>query len=210
MSLDPQIRTASKTDNFSRKLIANLFTAQGSRPAHLGQVDVTTLSPFQRGLLVMLGLVTQFIEAYKLEPVLVQTLAQETLSLEQADPWLDLAAGSNVLSRRVLLVGKQSTTPYLFGEALIATDRLDDNVRQDLEVPGSALGRILIQRKVETSGELLWFGAEALSQMPEGMRHLAGYPLISRTYRFLANGKPIMLITERFSIDVEPGTDAHR
>lgn len=36
----------------------------------------------------MLGLVTQFIEAYKLEPVLVQTLSQDTLALQQANPWL--------------------------------------------------------------------------------------------------------------------------
>ena len=196
------------TEDFSQKLIADLFTAQESRPDHLAQIDLAGISPFQRGLLVMLGLVTQFIEAYKLEPVLVQTLSQETLSLQQADPWLDVTAGSDVLSRRVLLVGKRSATPYLFGEALIATDRLDDRVRQDLDVPGSALGRILIQRKVETSGELLWFGTEESSAMPEGMRHLAGCPLISRTYRFLSAGKPIMLITERFSIDDEQGLNA--
>jgi chorismate-pyruvate lyase len=188
-------------ENFSQQLITNLFTAQERRPDHLEAVDLVTLSPFHRGLLVMLGLVTQFIEAYKLEPVMVQTLSQETLSLQQANPWLDVTAGADIISRRVLLVGEQSSTPYLFGDALIAPHRLDDEVRENLDVPGSALGRILRLQKVETYGELLWFGAEELSQMPEGMRHLDNRPLVSRTYRFIAAGKPVMLITERFSID---------
>ena len=182
-------------------LIADLYAAQDRRPAHLGPLDPATLTPFQRGLLAIVGLVTQFIEAYKLEPVVVRTLSQEAITLPDADAWMELAEGAEVVSRRVLLMGEHSSTPYVYGEARVAEERLDKTVGQDLYNSPLGVGRILRLRRMEAFGELLWFGAEEMGEMPEVLRDFADRPVISRTYRFVSAGKPVILITERFPLE---------
>ena len=44
-------------------MIDDLFVAQDSRPAQVQPVTLGSLAPIDRGLLVIVGLVTQFIEA---------------------------------------------------------------------------------------------------------------------------------------------------
>ena len=182
-------------------LIAGMFSAQENRPAHLGEVDLATLTRFQRGMLVMVGLVTQYIESQTLEPIRVLTLSQETRFLPCADSWLDASEGAGVVSRRVLLVGENSAANYLYGEALLAPWRLSDDVRQDLTKSNVGLGRVLRRRKVEIYGELLWFGLEETSELHQAVDHWADRPLISRTYRFISAGRPVALITERFPLE---------
>ena len=68
------------------------------------------------------------------------------------------------------------------------------------------LGRLLIQGKVESHGELLWCGVETLDEeLPESLGHLRRRPLISRTYRFVSVGQPLMRITERFPLEDDSG-----
>ncbi len=53
------------------------MTAQASRPPELDELDLRTLTPFQRALLVLDGTVTKFIEAYTMEPLDIIRLAQD-------------------------------------------------------------------------------------------------------------------------------------
>ncbi len=179
---------------FGRRIFDDLFIAQSRRPDHLGDIDVETLTPFERGILVVVGLVTQFIEAYKMEPIEVSQLWQGSQRLNSDDPWLEARAGQEVISRRVILKGGRSGTPYLEGEALIVAQRLPEAVRQDLQESNMGLGQILRRRRVETHGELLWCGTEQVQgPASSGEDRLT----IDKTYRFICDGSPAILITER-------------
>ena len=180
---------------FPRRLVPRLFIAQKERPGHLGEIDLEALTPFERGLLVIVGLVTQFIEAHQLEAVDVDQLSQDRIALEEDQPWLEAAFGDLVASRSVLLTGAASGRVYLHGQALIVEERLPPGMRIALARPDLGIGRALRRERIELYGDLLWCGTEQVD--------LPGLPsdraVVSRTYRFVTAGTPSMLITERFA-----------
>lgn len=180
---------------FPRQLLPRLFIAQRHRPAHLGEIDIEALTPFERGLLVIVGLVTQFIEAHQLEAVEVEQLSQERIALEEDQPWLEAAYGDLVASRSVLLTGGASGRVYVHGQALIVEERLPPGMRIALARPDLGIGRALRRERIELYGDLLWCGTEQvdLPGLPSGRA------VVSRTYRFVTAGTPSMLITERFA-----------
>jgi chorismate-pyruvate lyase len=81
---------------------------------------------------------------------------------------------------------------------LIIPDRLSADLQRQLDVDGEGLGRILLNNRLETYREVLWYGKEHIDGRPEVIRHLGNIEFLSRAYRIIANGKPIMLITEKF------------
>ena len=180
---------------FSRRLLPRLFIAQKERPGHLGEIDLEALTPFERGLLVIVGLVTQFIEAHELEAVDVEQLSQERIALDGDQPWLRAASGDRVASRSVLLTGAGSGRVYVHGQALIVEERLPPGLRIALARPDLGIGRALRRERIELYGDLLWCGMEQidLPGLPSDR------PVVSRTYRFVTAGTPSMLITERFA-----------
>ena len=184
---------------FSGRLLPRLFIAQRHRPGHLGEIDLEALTPFERGLLVIVGLVTQFIEAHQLEAVDVEQLSHERIALEADQPWLEAAYEDRVASRSVLLTGADSGRVYVHGQALIVEERLPPGMRIALARPDLGIGRALRRERVELYGDLLWCGMERVD--------LPGLPsdraVVSRTYRFVAAGTPTMLITERFALQGE-------
>ncbi len=82
---------------------AEVFVAQFARPETLQPVNFRALSPFYRSLLVIDGTVTKFIEAFTMEPVVVERLSQEELVLPADHEWLEAPAGTRVIAREVLL-----------------------------------------------------------------------------------------------------------
>ena len=180
---------------FSRQLLSRLFIAQKQRPRHLGEIDLEALTPFERGLLVIVGLVTQFIESHQLEAVEVEQLSQERIPLEEDQPWLEAVYGDRVASRSVLLTGAGSGRVYVHGQALIVEDRLPPGMRIALARPDLGIGRALRRERVELHADLLWCGMEHVD-LP-GLPH--DRPVVSRTCRFVIGETPSMLITERFA-----------
>ena len=196
---------ATSQELYADELVLRLFKAQEARPESLADLDFAALSPFQRSLLVMVGLVTQFIEAYRLEPVKVLMLSQEPEKLAEADRWLDAEPGAPLVHRRVLLRGEDSGEPFVYGEAWILPERLPEFVQRGIEREEKGLGRLLIDGRVEFHGELMWCGVEKLDEgLPESLAYLSRRPLISRTYRFVSNELPLMRITERFPMEEAP------
>jgi Ca2+-transporting ATPase len=68
----------------------------------------------------------------------------------------------------------------------------------DLEVDGKGLGHIMNDSRMETYREIMWYGREHIDHLPEAFRPLTIDGFISRTYRVIAGGQPIMLIHEKF------------
>jgi chorismate-pyruvate lyase len=178
--------------------MSDLLTAQAERPASLRSVNMRTLSPFQRSLLVIDGTVTKFIEAYTMEPVDIIRLSQDTTNLAEDHVWLEAAEGSQVTVREVLLRSRYGDQVYAYARALIVQDRLPNGVRERLEVQGESIGLVLNESKLETHREVLWYGRERLEKLPKVIANLSNVEFISRTYRIIAAGQPIMMINERF------------
>jgi chorismate-pyruvate lyase len=180
---------------------ADVFVAQAMRPAGLEPVDLAALTPLQRGLLVIDGTVTKFLEATVLEPIDVVRLGQALQRLEAPHRWLDLESLAPVIRRRVMLRGRESGRFYVWADSLIALDRLSAPVRAAIEHDdGGGLGRILVEAAAETRREGLWYGRERCDDAPPRVRGLWAGDFLSRSYRVLAGGRPMMLITERFAL----------
>lgn len=178
--------------------LADLLAEQEARPANLMPVDPARLSPYQRALLVTDGTVTKFLEAYKLEPVQVVLLAQETQALAKDSRWLEAPAGTDVISRQVVLRGADSGVLYVYASSRLVEGRLPAFVRERLTEDPHGIGHILLESRLETFREVLWYGQERLARPPRAFGHLAGARFTSRTYRIFAGGRPLMLINETF------------
>lgn len=180
--------------------LARFYIAGHARPQHVAPVVLSALTPFQRALLAIDGTVTQFIEAWSLEPVAVRRIGQCNDSLESAEPWLELDAGAPVIRRRVLLSGTQSGRFYAWADSLIAAGRIDVRMRGALDLQGGGIGRILIEAGLESRREALWYGREGPGGAPAVVTGLWSGDFLLRSYRVLVAGQPLMLITERFPL----------
>lgn len=183
--------------------INDLLVAQSQKPPQLGELNLRVLTPFQRTLLVIDGTVTKFIEAYTMEPIEVIRLSQEAHCLNEKHQWLAAETGTDVIARQVLLKGRYSGKIYAYAASLIIESRINENLKHDLDVEGGGIGRILLNNQVESRREVLWYGKEQANGLPEAISHLNKTDFISRTYRIIVGGKPVMLINEKFPMDAE-------
>ena len=200
----------TSTQNFDPA--SELFVAQSQRPVSLTDVDFKQLSPLLRALLVTDGTVTKLLEAWSLEPVSVRVLDQANRHLEAADDHLGLDQGDEVIKRSVMLVGTESQRLYLFAESLIVPASLPTAVREKLNAEPGGLGKILLDSRLETRREGLWFGCERAAQIPAPVAALCDGEFVTRSYRIIAGDKPLMRITERFpaALGNTPPADTQR
>jgi chorismate-pyruvate lyase len=200
-SLTPVVRdTACETSASAFDPLAGVFAAQSARPAGVAPVVVQTLRAEQRALLVIDGTVTTFLEAWALEPVAVVRLAQEQLKLAAAEPWLELSAGAAVIRRRVILQGRHSGRFFAWADSLIGSERLPLAMGAALAEDGGGLGRILLDSRIETRRECLWYGRDKPAEIPPLVSRLWSGEFLVRSYRVIGAGRPLMLITERFPL----------
>ena len=196
--------TVEKT-HISTKRMKDLFVAQFAKPPDLEEMNLSQLTPFQRALLVIDGTVTRFIEAYTFSPVEVVLLYQETQILPTDQVWLDAEKGTEVAARQVVLQSEQKDTQqptiYVYATSIIVLDRIPQTIREGLTLKGKGLGQLLQCSGLETRRDLLWWGLERLKDLPEALLHLEGKSFLSRTYRIVADGHPIMLINEQSPLD---------
>ena len=193
-----------KATHDTEKQITDLFIAQYEKPANLEEIDLSRLTPFHRTLLVTDGTVTRFLEAYTLLPVSVVLLMQETQTLTTYHEWLRAKRGTVVVRRQVSLQTEQSVAQppaiHTHATSLIVLNRTPTIIRQGLELKSDGLGELLKLSGLETRRDLLWCGFERPKDLPENLAHLHEKPFLTRAYRIVADGQPIMLIEERFPL----------
>ena len=196
--------TVEKT-HISTKRMKDLFVAQFAKPSDLEEMNLSQLTPFQRALLVIDGTVTRFIEAYTFSPVEVVLLHQETQTLPTDHIWLDAEKGTEIVAREVVLQtgqrDRQQSTVHAYATSIIVPDRIPQTIREGLTLRGQGLGQLLQRSGLESRRDLLWWGLKRRKDLPEALAHLEGKSFLSRTYRVVANGQPIMLINEQSPLD---------
>ena len=127
-------------------------------------------------------------------------LKQETQKLLTDHPWLEVPKETNVIAREVLLRGQQSTKVYAYANSLLVPSLLPQEVRSMLQVEKGGLGRILLNSLIEERREVLWYGHEHIADLAANIEQLTGKDFLSRTYRIIVGGNPIMFINERFPL----------
>lgn len=166
--------------------------------ARLDGLEISSLDPIQRVLLVTDGTLTEILEATFLERIQLVKVAQQVVNANASHAQLDPAAGEVLIERKILLQGKDSHRNYAYAESLIAVDRLGPSFRHELLDSDTPLGRLWLEHKLETFKEL----QRVRSQSADGLCHYfecaETAPLLVRTYRVFSASRPVMVITEYF------------
>ena len=200
------MRTNVSLNTVVSERVNALFTAQAARPRGLSDIEPKQLTPFQRALLVTDGTVTRIIEAYTFSPVEVVPLreTEQTLDIEHAS-WLEITIDESVVTREVVLQTSLSEdrVPKIHAYAIshVVYQRLPESVVDGLKARAGGLGSLLQRTIWETRRDLLWWGIECNTDLPDAIKYLEAKPFLSRTYRIVANKAPLMLITEKFPLD---------
>lgn len=199
------IQTQVNPNSFVKKRVKELFIAQSERPEVFKDMSLTRLSPFHRALLVADGTVTRFIEAYQLTPVEVVLLYQARRKLYNKHNWLEMPTGGNIIAREVVLqtpsTDNQKPKIHAYAVSQIVYERLPQSVLEELDQGINGLGVLLHHSQLETRRDLLWWGVERVTGLPSAIAFFEGIPFLCRTYRIVANGFPLMLITEKFPLE---------
>jgi chorismate-pyruvate lyase/acyl carrier protein len=161
-------------------------------------INPLTLSAFQRILLTTDGTLTEILEAFFGESIHVVKLFQEVSVLDRAVSALELPWGQHVLRRNILLQGRMSLVNFIYAESVIALDRLDEDVREGLLQSKKPIGLLILEQRIETFKEILDCGREPAGGIAQHFQIDEGASVIFRSYRMIAQGQPIMLITEKF------------
>ena len=144
------------------------------------------------------GTVTHLLEAYAGEPIEVVKLLQEFDSSTDGDRKLQVSMSDKVLRRRVVLRSSHSKQNLLYAEAVVVLDRVDQAFLDGLLDTDKPIGKLLAENRIETFREIL-----LVDRVPAGPCGVhfgidAAAQVISRTYRIVAQGRPMILIAERF------------
>jgi chorismate-pyruvate lyase len=160
-----------------------------------------SLSPLQRAVLATDGTLSTLIESYTGDTVACSKLDEHVRPADASAQALDVAPHQEVLERTVLLRGIATLGPIIHAVSQIVLDRLEPPVRRVLLTTDTPIGKLLLARRTETFRELLEVRAEAAGDVGEFLEVDPEAPLLVRSYRIFAGGRPLMTITEKFPYD---------
>lgn len=186
--------------------IADLLGALSSRPPHVQDIQFNTLDPLRRALLATDGTVTKFLEALTLEPVVIEGLQEDDRTLSQHHPQLDAEPGTRVVGRHIALVGKYSRTFHASAASLTIPGRLPKALREELKTNEAGIGQAIQKVGLETRREILWYGFEPEAHVISALAEYFPAGCHARSYLIIAEQNPIMLIHERFPLQIDRTT----
>jgi chorismate-pyruvate lyase len=158
----------------------------------------------QRILLATDGTITDALEALFLEPVGIVKLSSTVEAASEPLSSLDLDRGERVVHRRVLLRGAHTGRTFAYASTELAIDRLPAGLREGILTSDTPLGRLWQQHRLETLKELVSAARVRMGELAAHFPECASSDLLRRTYRLVAGGRPVMMITECFPVEL-PG-----
>jgi beta-ribofuranosylaminobenzene 5'-phosphate synthase len=162
--------------------------------------EVGRLSPVQKILLGTEGSVTHLLEVITGSRVKIVTRVQEVVSADaRLAGILDVAAEEPVNHRVVEIRNAETEEVLIYATSHTPLSRLPDEFREDLMKADIPIGRIIQQHQIESRREIL--DARACAPDPEVRRvfHMfRNEPLLSREYRIIHHGRPLIGIEEQF------------
>ncbi len=168
----------------------------------LDGIDVQSLSPLHRILLITDGTLTEILEAHFLEHVQLIKLSQHVVTATASHAQFEPDEKEKFLERKVLLRGSNSGNTYVYAESMIAMERLNPRLYDQLLNSNTPLGRLWLEHKLETFKELTEIKCQPANDLSQHFGCAASSPLLSRTYRVVTNAKPVMIISEYFPAEI--------
>ena len=155
------------------------------------------LSDVERILIVSDGTFTYQLETFVREPIGVEILSNQLLPLStKGAELLNRSEGSLAWDRRTLLRGRTSGAAYSYATSLIDYEGLDPGFRADLRVTTSGIGHLLAKYRIGTFRELLTYQLDVGPEYAHYLPNFREATFLSRTYRIVFEGRPIMVVTE--------------
>jgi chorismate-pyruvate lyase len=164
----------------------------------LRALDLESIDVLQRVLLITDGTLTEILEAWRLERILLVKLGYQALRDADTDELLAVNNGDRVLERRILLSGEKSHINYVYAESLIAVDRLGSKFKNDLQHSNIPLGQLWLNHRLETLKEMVAIRRKAAGELSEYFNIPPEASIFVRRYRVFSGAAPVMLITEHF------------
>ena len=160
--------------------------------------EIDELGLLQRILVTTDGTVTDMLAVAFLEPIDLVKISVTIDIITSPMAALELDAGATCMHRRIVLRGARTGTCYAYAETSIATDRLQESLRDDLLAGRTPLGQLWQLHRLET-----WKERPRVRSRPAGAiaAHLDLAPdssLIERAYRTFTGGNPVFHVTEFF------------
>lgn len=160
-------------------------------------LDFNHLPPFLRTLLTTDGTVTKSLESFFWEPVKVENLGQQRMTLAADESLINRKAGQQVLHRNIQLRGTKSKKIYAKASSLICLEMLEPEIARSLEEGKMGIGELLRECGLETYREILDIG-ELISDKTD----TSSSREIWRTYRIVMEHQPVIQVTETFPLAV--------
>lgn len=162
------------------------------------QIDPSSLSHFQKILLIADGTLTNILEAFLNEPIGVVKLSEKIISITE-DIWpLEIQVGTEVIERQILLQGKMSKRNWLYADSIIVLERIEEQFREKLIRSHVPIGKLWVAHKTETFKEIVTYALEQAGDLSDYFEMKREDKLLSRTYRVFSSHLPVMMITEKF------------
>ena len=172
--------------------------------------QVGRLSPIQKILLGTDGSVTQLLESVTGHSVAVRTREQEVVKADaDAAENLGVAPGDEVNHRVVELLDAATGEVLVFAKYQTPIARLAPEFRDDLMRADIPIGKIIERHHIEARRELLTARVTpAKDELYRIFSICKNEPLLSRQYRIIHGGEPLIFIEEQFPYS--QFLDAHR
>jgi chorismate-pyruvate lyase len=168
--------------------------------AHYGMPG---LSDVERILVVSDGTFTYQLETFVREPIGVNILSNQLLPLSLSNArLLDCSEGSLAWDRRTLLRGRTSGAALSYATSLINDEGLDSDFRAELRVTQSGIGHLMAKYRMGTFRELLTYHFDVKPDYAHYLSNFSDSTFLSRTYRIVFEGRPIMVVTENIPRDL--------
>lgn len=161
-------------------------------------VDLKTLSPLQRIILISNGTLTELLEHLVDEPLQVVKLHESINATNAEIPYLNLPENQQVITREICLQGVNSRQNWLYAKSKIVLNRLPQRFREDLLDSQIPIGKLWAKHRVETYKELDAPFFESAEKLAIHFNIAPEDELLGRTYRVFSNQQPMMMLTEKF------------
>lgn len=161
---------------------------------------VGRLSPVQKMLLGTDGSVTCLLEVVTGNPVEIETLVQKVVAADEiVSSELEVEPGAEVNYRVVKLKNSVSGETLIYATSFTPIKRLEDRFRSDLMRADIPIGTILKKHRIESRRDLSRVRAISDGSELKGIFNIfSKEPMLSRDYKIIRHGQPLMAITETF------------
>lgn len=171
---------------------------------NLTGIEIASLAPLQRMLLINDGTLTEILEAAFLEHIELVKVAQNVVDAQAHHTGIFPDIGNSALmERKILLRGTKSGRNYAYAESIISLDGLSPLFRDKLLKSNTPLGRLWLEHKLETFKQIQHMGCQPAAELCRHFRCADTSPLLVRTYHVFSGAKPVMAITEYFPLSYD-------